>query len=254
MVDLYPASKGKKMNKKNNTTAPATSAPATSSTTATQREWDGPAHATLESVITGSTDKALGVGVMDATGKDGTTTGYLVSLARTRPNGKKVIYPLQDLIKDMPKAFAISYNAYTKLYKTRLDALHKCASLAERCKWEMLDAEKEEVATLKASGKWEIEKAAKNRKAPKTDAERNGEASKRAVTAIDSAPSPFSALLDALTRVEVIADKEALAIPLLRVLHNAATVDYSTLEKIVSGACAAILEEGEKTAAKEKAA
>jgi hypothetical protein len=239
------------MNKKNNTTAPANNAPANNSTTVTQRDWDGPSHATLESVIIGSTDRALGVGVMDATGKDGTTTGYLVSLARTRPNGKKVIYPMQDLVKDMPRAFAISYNAYTRLYKTRLDALHKCANLAEKCNWEMLDAEKEEVATLKASGEWEIKKAA-NRKAPKTDSERNGEASKRAVGAIDSAPSPFTALLDTLAGADVMADKEALVIPLLRVLHNAATVDYSTLEKIVSAACAEIIEAGEKTAAGKK--
>lgn len=240
------------MTKKNSTTAPAINAPAiNNSTTAAQRDWDGPAHATLESVIIGSTDRALGAGVMDATGKDGTTTGYLVSLARTRPNGKKVIYPLQDLVKNMPKAFARTYNAYTKLYKTRLDALRKCADLASEFGWEILDAEKEEIETLKAEGKWKVEK---DKKAPKTDAERNGEASKRAVGAIDGAPSPFAALLDTLAGADVMADKEALVIPLLRVLHSAATVDYSTLEGIVSAACAAIVEEGEKTAAKEKAA
>lgn len=230
------------MSKKENITANANATPPA-------REWDGPAHATLESVIIGSTDKALGVGVMHATGKDGATTGYIISLARTRANGKKVIYPLQDLIKDMPKAFARTYNAYTKLYKTRLEALHKCAELASEYNWEMLDAEKEEVEALKASGKWKVEK---DKKAPKTDNERNGEASKRAIGAIDSAPSPFAALLDTLAGAEVIADKEALIVPLLRVLHNAATVDYSTLEKIVSAACAAIIEEGEKTAATKK--
>jgi hypothetical protein len=154
----------------------------------------------------------------------------------------------------MPKAFARTYNAYTKLYKTRLDALRKCAALAAEYNWEMLDAEKEEVATLKASGEWEIKKAAKDGKAPKTDAERNGEASKRAAGAIDGAPSPFVALLDMLTRAEIVTDKESLIIPLLRVIHGAVTVDYSTIERAVEGACAAILEEGKKTAAKEKAA
>lgn len=228
------------MSKKENTTANANA-------TAPAREWDGPAHATLESVIIGSTDRALGVGVMDATGKDGATTGYLVSLARTRPNGKKVIYPLQDLVKDMPKAFARTYNAYTKLYKTRLDALRKCAALASEYNWEILAAEEAEIATLKSEGKWKVEKTSKDKKAPKTDNERNGEASKRAVSAIDGAPSPFAALLDTLAGVDVMADKEALVIPLLRVLHGAVTVDYSTLERIVSAACAAIIKEGKKT-------
>lgn len=222
---------------------------ANANATAPAREWDGPAHTTLESVIIGSTDKALGVGIMHATGKDGVTTGYLVSLARTRPNGKKVIYALQDLIKDMPKAFARTYNAYTQLYKTRLVALHKCADLASEFNWEMLDDEKAEMEALKASGKWKVEKGAKDKKAPKTDNERNGEASKRAVGAIDSAPSPFAALLDTLAGAEVVADKESLAIPLLRVLHGAVTVDYSTLERIVSDACAAIIEESAKTGA-----
>ena len=227
----------------------AVNARATSSTTPPARDWDGPAHATLESVIVGSTDKALGVGVMDATGKDGTTTGYLVSLARTRPNGKKVIYPLQDLVKNMPKAFARTYNAYTKLYKTRLDALHKCAALASEYNWEMLDAEKEEVVTLKTEGKWKVEK---ERNAPKTDAERNGDASRRAAGVIDGAPSPFVALLDMLTRAEIVADKESLIIPLLRVIHSAVTVDYSTIERAVESACAAIIEEGKRTAATGK--
>lgn len=216
------------------------------------REWDGPNHATLESVIIGSTDKALGAGVMDATGKDGVTTGHLVSLARTRPNGKKVIYPLQDLVKNMPKAFARTYNKYTQLYKTRVQALHKCAELAAEYNWEILDDEKAEIESLKASGDWELPKAAK--KAPKTDAERNGEASKRAAGAINDAPSPFGALLDTLAGADVMADKEALVIPLLRVLHNAITVDYSTLERIVSAACAAIIEEGAKTETKRTAA
>lgn len=233
------------MSKHTHTTAQATTA------TPPARDWDGPAHATLESVIIGSTDKALGVGVMDATGKDGTTTGYLVSLARTRPNGKKVIYPLQDLVKNMPKAFARTYNAYTKLYKTRLDALRKCAALAGEYNWEMLDTEKEEVAALKTEGKWKIEK---DKKAPKTDKERNAEASKRAAGAINDAPSPFVALLDMLTRAEIVADKESLIIPLLRVIHGAVTVDYSTIERAVESACSAIIEEGKRTAAKEKAA
>ena len=239
------------MSKKNSTTAPAVNAPAiNSNATATQRDWDGPAHATLESVIIGSTDKALGVGVMDATGKDGTTTGYLVSLARTRPNGKKVIYPLQDLVKDMPKAFARTYNAYTKLYKTRADALRKCAALASEYNWEMLDTEKEEVATLKASGKWKVEK---ERKAPKTDAERNSDAAKRAAGAINDAPSPWGVLIDTLTGADIIGDKEALAIPLLRLLHNAVTVEYGKLAEIVEIATDAIIAENEKTAQKDGA-
>lgn len=228
------------MSKKNEVTA---SAPATPPA----REWDGPAHATLESVIIGSTDKALGAGVMKATGKDGVTTGYLVSLARTRPNGKKVIYALQDLVDGMPKAFARTYNKYTQLYKTRLEALHKCAELAAEFNWEILDTEKSEIENLKASGGWEMPKDSK--KAPKTDNERNGEASRRAAGAINDAPSPFVALLDMLTRAEIVADKESLIIPLLRVIHGAATVDYSVIEKIVGDACAAIVAEGEKTAA-----
>lgn len=236
------------MSKKENANANANA-----NATIPAREWDGPSHATLESVIIGSTDKALGAGVMDATGKDGVTTGHLVSLARTRPNGKKVIYPLQDLVKNMPKAFARTYNKYTQLYKTRVQALHKCAELASEYNWEILDDEKAEIESLKATGKWELPKAAKTaKKAPKTDTERNGEASKRAVSAIDGAPSPFGALLGTLTGAEVVKDKEALVIPLLRVLHNAITVDCSTLERIVSAACAAIIAEGEKTAATGK--
>lgn len=220
-------------------------------TTPPARDWDGPAHATLESVIIGSTDKALGVGVMDATGKDGTTTGYLVSLVRTRPNGKKVIYPLQDLVKDMPKAFARTYNAYTKLYKTRLDALRKCAALASEYNWELLDAEKEEVATLKSEGKWKVEK---KKKTPKTDIERNLEASKRAVGAINDAPSPWGVLLDALAGVDVLSDKEVLVIPILRLLHGAVTVDIEVLEGILDNAARAIIAENEKTAQRDAGA
>ena len=226
-----------------NTTANATQ------TTPSAREWDGPAHATLESVIVGSTDKALGVGVMDATGKDGTTTGFLVSLARTRANGKKVIYPLQDLVKNMPKAFARTYNAYTKLYKTRLDALHKCAALAAEYNWEVLDDEKTEIDELKAAGGWKVEK---DKKAPKTDAARNDDAKGRATKAINDAPSPWGVLLGTLAGAEVMKDKEVLVIPLLRVIHNAATVDYSAIEKIIGDACAAIIAESEKTAATDK--
>lgn len=236
------------MSKHTHTTAPAINAPAiNNSTTAPARDWDGPAHATLESVIIGSTDKALGVGVMDATGKDGTTTGYLVSLARTRPNGKKVIYPLQDLVKNMPKAFARTYNAYTKLYKTRLDALRKCAALASEYNWEILDAEKEEVATLKSEGKWKVEK---DKKAPKTDNERNAEASKRAAGAINDAPSPWGVLIDTLTGADVMGDKESLIIPLLRLIHNAVTVDYVTLVAILENAAQVITAESVKTAQK----
>lgn len=217
------------------------------------REWDGPNHATLESVIIGSTDKALGAGVMDATGKDGVTTGHLVSLARTRPNGKKVIYPLQDLVKNMPKAFARTYNKYTQLYKTRVQALHKCAELASEYNWEILDDEKAEIESLKATGGWELPKAAKTaKKAPKTDKERNEDASKRAVGAIDGAPSPFDVLIDTLVGADVIGDKEALAIPLLRLLHGAVTVDYAKLAEIVEIATDAIIAEGEKTAATGK--
>lgn len=224
------------MSKKENTTA---------TTTPPAREWDGPAHATLESVIIGSTDKALGVGVMDATGKDGTTTGFLVSLARTRANGKKVIYPLQDLVKNMPKAFARTYNAYTKLYKTRLDALHKCAALASEYSWEILDAEKAEIDAIKAAGKWKIEK---EKKAAKTDGARNDDAKKRAMGAINGAPSPWGVLLDALAGADVMGDKEALVIPLLRLLHNAVTVDFDTLAGIIDTAAQAIIAENEKTA------
>lgn len=237
------------MTKKNSTTAPAINAPAiNNSTTAAQRDWDGPAHATLESVIIGSTDRALGAGVMDATGKDGITTGHLVSLARTRPNGKKVIYPLQDLVKNMPKAFARTYNAYTKLYKTRLDALRKCADLASEFGWEILDAEKAEIDALKASGKWKVEK---EKKAPKTDMERNLEASKRAAGAINDAPSPWGVLLDALAGVDVLSDKEALIIPILRLLHGAVTVDIGVLEGILDNAAKEIVAENEKTAQKK---
>lgn len=237
------------MTKKNSTAAPAINAPAiNNSTTAAQRDWDGPAHATLESVIIGSTDRALGAGVMDATGKDGITTGHLVSLARTRPNGKKVIYPLQDLVKNMPKAFARTYNAYTKLYKTRLDALHKCAALASEFGWEILDAEKAEIDALKAEGKWKVEK---EKKAPKTDMERNLEASKRAAGAINDAPSPWGVLLDALAGVDVLSDKEALIIPILRLLHGAVTVDIDVLEGILDNAAKEIVAENEKTAQKK---
>lgn len=236
------------MSKHTHTTAPAINAPAINNTTATPREWDGPAHATLESVIIGSTDRALGVGVMDATGKDGTTTGYLVSLVRTRPNGKKVVYPLQDLVKNMPKAFARAYNAYTKLYKTRLDALHKCAALASEYNWEILDAEKEEIAALKSEGKWEIEKG---KKAPKTDMARNIEASKRAAGAINDAPSPWGVLMDTLAGVDVLSDKEVLIIPILRLLHGAVTVDIDILEGILDNAAKAIIAENEKTAQKK---
>lgn len=224
-----------------------------SATTPPARDWDGPAHATLESVIVGSPDKALGVGVMDATGKDGTTTGFLVSLARTRPNGKKVIYPLQDLVKNMPKAFARTYNGYTKLYKTRLDALHKCAALASEFNWQILDAEKAEINTLKAAGKWDTAPNAQKKKTPKTDEERNSEAGKRAAGAINDAPSPWSALMDTLVGADVIGDKEALAIPLLRLLHGAVTVDYAKLAEIVEIATDAIITENEKTAQKGSA-
>lgn len=235
------------MSKKEN--ASATNASATPATPPA-REWDGPSHATLESVIIGSTDKALGAGVMDATGKDGVTTGHLVSLARTRPNGKKVIYPLQDLVKNMPKAFARTYNKYTQLYKTRVQALHKCAELAAEYNWEILDDEKAEIESLKASGDWELPKAAK--KAPKTDKERNEDASKRAADAINSAPSPFGVLIDTLVGADVVGNKEALAIPLLRLLHDAVTVDYAKLAEIVENATDAIIAEGEKTAATGK--
>lgn len=240
------------MSKHTHIPAPAINAPAINNTTATPpaREWDGPSHATLESVIIGSTDRALGAGVMDATGKDGVTTGHLVSLARTRPNGKKVIYPLQDLVKNMPKAFARTYNRYTQLYKTRVQALHKCAELAAEYNWEILDDEKNEIENLKASGQWEMPKTEK--KAPKTDNERNGEAGKRAAGAINAAPSPFAALLDTLAGAEVMADKESLVIPLLRVIHNAIAVDCDVIEKILGDACAAIIAEGEKTAAMTK--
>lgn len=223
---------------------------ANANATAPDREWDGPSHATLESVIIGSTDRALGAGVMDATGKDGVTTGHLVSLARTRPNGKKVIYPLQDLVKNMPKAFARTYNKYTQLYKTRVQALHKCAELAEEYNWEILDDEKNEIENLKASGQWEMPKTEK--KAAKTDKERNGEASKRAVSAIDSAPSPFGVLIDTLVGADVVGNKEALVIPLLRLLHGAVTVDYKTLAAIVENATDAIIAASEKTAAMTK--
>lgn len=231
------------MSKKENTNTSITAMPPA-------REWDGPAHATLESVIIGSTDKALGVGVMDATGKDGATTGYLVSLARTRPNGKKVIYPLQDLVKDMPKVFARTYNKYTQLYKTRLQALHKCAELAGEFNWEILDDEKSEIENLKASGQWEMTKTEK--KTAKTDNERNSEASKRAASAINTAPSPFGALLDTLAGAGVMGNRESLIVPLLRVIHNAVTIDYSIIKKIVRAACDAIIAEGEKTAATGK--
>lgn len=239
------------MSKHTNNGAPV-NAPATnnSATTPPARDWDGPAHATLESVIVGSLDKALGVGVMDATGKDGTTTGFLVSLARTRPNGKKVIYPLQDLVKNMPKAFARTYNAYTKLYKTRLDALHKCAALANEFNWQVLDDEKTEIESLKAAGKW---KAEKEKKAPKTDADRNDEAKERAMKAINDAPSPWGVLIDTLYGSDVMEDKEALVIPLLRLLHGAVTVDYDTLTAIIDKAARAIIAESEKTAQKGSA-
>lgn len=246
------------MNKHTHTSAPAINAPAinapeaTITTTPPAREWDGPSHATLESVITGSTDRALGVGVMKATGKDGITTGYLVSLARTRPNGKKVIYALQDLVDGMPPAFARTYNPFTRLYKTHLDALHKCETCSVAFKWEILDDEKAEIESLKATGKWDTAANTQKKKAPKTDTERNGDASKRAVSAIDGAPSPFGALLDTLAGAEVMKDKETLVIPLLRVIHNAIAVDCSTIEKIIGDACAAIIAEGEKTAAMTK--
>lgn len=236
------------MSKHTITTAPAETTQA--ATTPPARDWDGPSHATLESVIVGSPDKALGVGVMDATGKDGTTTGFLVSLARTRPNGKKVIYPLQDLVKNMPKAFARTYNAYTKLYKTRLDALHKCAALANEFNWQVLDDERAEIDTLKAAGKW---KAEKEKKAPKTDADRNDEAKERAMKAINDAPSPWGVLMDTLVGADVIGDKEALAIPLLRLLHGAVTVDYAKLAEIIEIATDAIITENEKTAQKGSA-
>lgn len=239
------------MSRRNNTAAPAINAPAINNSATAPREWDGPAHATLESVIIGSTDRALGVGVMDATGKDGTTNGYLTSLARTRPNGKKVVYPLQDLVKNMPKAFARTYNAYTKLYKTRLDALHKCAALASEYGWEILDAEKAEIDALKASGKWKVEK---DKKAPKTDAERNLEASKRAAGAINDAPSPWGVLLDALAGVDVLSDKEVLIIPILRLLHGAVTVDIDVLEGILDNAARAIIAENERTAQRDAGA
>lgn len=239
------------MSKKTTNGAPANAPAATNGAeTPPAREWDGPAHATLESVIVGSTDKALGVGVMDATGKDGTTTGFLVSLARTRPNGKKVIYPLQDLVKNMPKAFARTYNGYTKLYKTRLDALHKCAALASEFNWEILDNEKAEIDTLKAAGKWKVEK---EKKTPKTDAARNDEAKDRAMKAINDAPSPWGVLMDTLAGADVIGDKEALAIPLLRLLHGVVTVDFETLAGIIDTAVRAIIAENEKTAQKGSA-
>ena len=228
-----------------NTTANATQ------TTPPAREWDGPNHATLESVITGSTDKALGVGVMKATGKDGITTGYIVALARTRPNGKKVFYPLQDLVEGMPKAFARAYNAYTKLYKTRLDALHKCATLAAEYNWEILDDEKTEIDSLKTAGKWKVEK---DKKAPKTDAKRNDDAKNRALVAINSAPSPWGVLLGTLAGAEVMKDKEVLIMPLLRVIHNAVTVDYDTLAGIIENAAQAIIAESEKTTIADKKA
>ena len=244
--------KGKKtMSKHTSTTANATNANATQ-TTPPIREWDGPSHATLESVITGSTDRALGVGVMKATGKDGVTTGYLVSLARTRPNGKKVIYALQDLVDGMPPAFARTYNPFTRLYKTHLNALHKCEALSIAFKWEMLDAEKAVIEALKAAGKWDVAPNTQKKKAPKMDAERNGDASKRAVNAIDTAPSPFGALLDTLAGAEVMKDREVLVIPLLRVIHNALTVDPAIIERILDNACAEIIAEGEKTAAADK--
>lgn len=239
------------MSKHTNTAAQAE--PTQAAATPPAREWDGPAHATLESVIVGSTEKALGVGVMDATGKDGTTTGFLVSLARTRPNGKKVIYPLQDLVKNMPKAFARTYNAYTKLYKTRLDALHKCAALAIEFNWEILDDEKTEIDTLKAAGKWDTAANKQKKKAPKTDIERNLEASKRAAGAINDAPSPWGVLLDALASVDVLSDKETLIIPILRLLHGAVTVDIEVLEGILDNAAKAIISENEKTAQRDGA-
>lgn len=233
------------MSKKENANANANA-------TTIAREWDGPSHATLESVIIGSTDKALGAGVMDATGKDGETTGHLVSLARTRPNGKKVIYPLQDLVKNMPKAFARSYNRWTQLYKTRLEALHKAAELAAEFGWELLDDEKTEIENLKASGKWELPRAKTAKKAPKNDNERNSEASKRAVGAIDGAPSPFGALLDTLAGAEVMKDKESLVVPLLRLIHGAVAIDYDTLAAIIENAARAIVAANEKTAAMTK--
>lgn len=244
------------MSKHTHATAPAINAPAINNNATANatpaRDWDGPAHATLESVITGSTDRALGVGVMKATGKDGVTTGYVVSLARTRPNGKKVIYALQDLVDGMPPAFARTYNPFTRLYKTYLDALHKCEACSIAFKWEMLDDEKAEIEALKAAGKWDTAANTQKKKAPKTDNERNRDASKRAVGAIDGAPSPFAALLDTLAGAEVMKDKESLVVPLLRVIHGAVTVDYSAIEKIVGDACAAIIAEGEKTAATAK--
>lgn len=238
---------------KHTTNGAPVNAPATnnSATTPPARDWDGPAHATLESVIVGSPDKALGVGVMDATGKDGTTTGFLVSLARTRPNGKKVIYPLQDLVKNMPKAFARTYNAYTKLYKARLDALHKCAALASEFNWQILDDERADIEALKAAGKWDTAANAQKKKTPKTDAARNDEAKERAMKAINDAPSPWSVLMDTLVGADVIGDKEALAIPLLRLLHGAVTVDYAKLAEIVENATDAIISENEKTAQRD---
>lgn len=92
--------------------------------TAAAVEIEAPERAgSKETTLVGTGNMILGLGVMHATGRDGHTTGWVLSVLARRPSGKCKYTALEEVVSGLPKAYSRVWNRYTQLFRTEPDAL-----------------------------------------------------------------------------------------------------------------------------------
>ena len=166
----------------------------------------------------GTKAKPLGYGIMEATGKDGITKGWVVSVLAIRENGKAKYTALQNVAATTAKAYAKVYNPYTGLYKTEIAALRKASACAEAFNGYLLGKEAERIEELKEEGEWKEKKEETKKKPTATPSERIADA----VNAItEKTDDKIGAFCSALPALDVIRDYNAGIVEIMKAIESA---------------------------------
>lgn len=177
----------------------------------------------------GTKAKPLGYGIMRATGKNGETRGWIVSVLAQREHGKAKYTALQDIAAITAKAYAKVYNPYTGLYKTEVAALKKAEECAKAFNGYLLRDEQARIDELTTKGEYKTDDAGKKANKQRALVDIVNER-------LSKSADKWGLFIDTVKGIDCVEDRHGAAIEILELVERAtqAGADSNEIEKILA--------------------